>query len=174
MLRSLLALSLIYCTTATALAQSSPTPPPTTAPTAKSVTDWPSPNRFPTYSHALQVITLARPGVRQRCDLQVIDTDSITCMDRNWNRIHYQRDEIAAIVDPRGHGDLLETLLFSGFVIAALTGSFFVPLGWSVFLRCVTVVYLGVLSSAASPASGRNHDHLLYQHPNTTLTVHLH
>jgi hypothetical protein len=58
----------------------------------------------------------------------------------------------------------------------SLVGSFFVPLGWSITLR----IFAG-LSLCAFGAMGigmdegdHNNDILLYQRPNTPLTLHLH
>jgi hypothetical protein len=174
MLRSLLALSLLYCTTATTLAQSAPTPPPPTVPALKSVTDWPSPNRFPAYGHDLQVITVARPGVRQRCSLREIDEDSLVCLDRNLNHIVYHQDEIATVIDPRYHGDRQATIIGFGIFAALLAGSFFVPLGWSITLRFFAGYTLFALPWLVDEGIDHAHDTLLYQRPNTTLTVHLH
>jgi hypothetical protein len=117
---------------------------------------------------------VARPGVRQRCSLHEIDEDSLVCLDRNLKQIVYHQDEIAAIVDPRYHGDRNATIIGFGVLAALLAGSFFVPLGWSITLRFFAGYTLFALPWLVDEGTDRDHDRVLYQRPNTPLTIHLH
>lgn len=187
MLRILLAASLIYCTTLAATAQSTEaiTAPPPPRPRAhKSTSDWPDPapaEKLP--YRTLDIVTINEPNVRQHCRVHDVEAQTITCRNhRHQADTIYHRDDIVALIEPPAHENLISFMEAAGIVGATLAASFFVPLAGSIILRIITgFLFFGAWYAtgtaydelAAIGYSDHNDDILLYQRPDTTLTIHL-
>jgi len=178
MFRCLLTAVLVFATTLTATAQAVDSPAQSTpaAVRPRSVADWPAATRYASQGHKLAIVTIAKPGIRQSCNVGEITEDSIVCRAVHHKKITYQRDEIASIIDPPSHSERNIMLIPIVLLAASLAGSFFVPLAWSITLRIVAGLSLCVFGADGIGAAGTDHnnDILIYQRPNTPLTIHLH
>jgi len=121
----------------------------------------------------LQVVTLSQPGVRHSCHLRSLTDDAITCRPNlSHKTTTYQRDDVAAVIDPPDHSDRNTMLIPLALTAASLAGSFFVPLGWAITLRIFSGLFLCADGAMGIGAAGdHDNDVLLYQRPNTPLTV---
>jgi hypothetical protein len=186
--RTLLIAILLYATTLTAFAQTAGVPPksPLPQPTPhQSIADWPAPapsEKLPQSN--LDIVTIDQPTIRQRCRVREIQHDTITCHAAHHRPdFVYRREAILALIAPPSHENLIGIATAAGLVAATLAASFFVPFAWSLTLRIIA----GFLFFAGWAANGvvqddlaaigyhdHNNDILLYQRPNTPLTLHLH
>jgi hypothetical protein len=167
--RPILTIALLYCTTLTALAQSSQTPPP-----PRPISEWPTFTANLPANHSINIITLARPNHRQTCRVNDLAPDIILCGSAQ-KPTTYQREDIAAIIDPPDHTERNIMLIPVALLVASLAASFFVPLVWSITLRIFSGLCLAAYGATGDGAQGTDHNHdiLLYQRPNTPLTVKL-
>jgi hypothetical protein len=170
MLRTFLASLLIYATTLTAFAQTTDPPAQTSTPGAPqhSVSDWLEANRYPGYGHRLAIVTLAKPGVRQSCEVQEITQDAIICRAKHHHKqTTYQRDEIASIIDPPDHASLVGPSFLLVVGAAVLAGLFLDPYLFGVVLSLPIGITLYVLARHEDKRSHRyrKNDIILYRAP---------
>jgi hypothetical protein len=187
MLRPLLISLLIYSTALTATAQSTGGPS-TASPSSRmryrAISDWPDPapsNKLP--QNAIDIVTINQPTIRQHCHVHEVKADTITCRALHHRAYAvYQRDDILALIEPPAHQNLIGFAGVAVIVGATLAGSFFVPFAWCIALRVLSGIFFVVgwaangetYDSLASVGyHDHNHDILLYQRPNTPLTIHL-
>ncbi len=186
MLRTFLIALLIYATTLTAFAQQTGTSPtPRRSITPISTAGWPAPapaEKLP--QSTLDIVTIDQPKLRQHCRVHEIKADAITCTAKHHRaETTFQREEILAIIEPPAHENLIGFAEAAGLVAAIIAASFFVPFAWSLTLRLVGgfFFFVGWAANGAFYDAGASigyHDHgndiLLYQRPDTPLTIHLH
>jgi hypothetical protein len=173
MFRCLLTAVLVFATTLTATAQAVESPSQTAPPvTGPSYAYWPVATRHASNGHKLAIVTIADPGVRQSCSVDEITEDSVVCRASHHNKTTYQRDEIAAIIDPPYHGSRFEPIFLLVVCTGALAGLFLDPY-FAVIFGFPMGVALFVLARHDNKRSQRyrNNDILIYQRPNTPLTV---
>jgi len=186
MLRTVLIALLIYATTLTAFAQqtrTAPTPRRSIAPI--STAEWPEPapsEKLPQSN--LDIITLDKPKFRQHCQVHEIKAGVITCIAKHHRAdTAYQRDEVLAIIAPPAYENLIDGATAVALLGGSLAASFFVPFAWSLTLRIISSLFFYPCWGAFGEAyDGRiysgYHDHirdiLIYQRPDTPLTIHLH
>jgi len=183
--RTFLIILLLYATTLTASAQATDAPTPRRPITPISTAEWPASDpaeRLP--QSTLDIVTLDQPKLRQHCRVHEIKADAIVCTAKHHRAdTTFQREEILAIIEPPAHENLTGCAEAAGLVAATIAASFFVPFAWSLTLRIVGGFFLFAGWAANgmvydSKASIGYHDHahdiLLYQRPNTPLTIHLH
>jgi hypothetical protein len=177
MFRCHLTVALIFATTLTATAQTvdSPNQIPPAATRPRSDTEWPAATRYASDGHKLAIVTAAKPGIRQSCSVEEITEDSIVCRAIHHKKITYQRDEIASIIDPPYHGSRFEPIFVTVVAASALAGLFLARYVFGVILGFPIGITLFVLARDENKRSqrNRNHDILIYQRPNTPLTVRL-
>ena len=173
MLRPILISLLIYSTTSSAVAQQPDAAPiPSTIILAGTISDWP-PSKW-SLPHEVVVVTLTRPGVRQKCEFPDLTADTLTCAASHRHPpTTFKREDVAALIHPRSHEERNIMLIPIALMAASLVASFFVPLAWSITLRVFTGLCFGVFGAMGIGATGsdRNSDILLYQRPNTPLTI---
>ncbi|MES2390023.1 MAG: hypothetical protein V4555_00170 [Acidobacteriota bacterium] len=135
---------------------------------------------FKNWHGKLYVVTLDHPGHRTTCKLQSIDTTGLTCAASGLHSAHtFAADNIATLITPSYHETFWGYLLI-GAVIGAgiLTGGAFlaavstagavvVCVFGSLFLLSWPVGLIGA-DTKDTPES------ILYQRPNTPLTIHPH
>jgi hypothetical protein len=127
----------------------------------------------------MDIVTVANPNVRQHCHLRELTTDTITCKAaRHHAEAVFNRLDVLAFIAPPSHANLIGFLEVGAIVGAVLAASFFVPFGWAITIRVVAGFlfyggWAGVGDIADHSMSDHNHDILLYQRPNTLLTIHL-
>ena len=187
MLRSLFISLLIYATALTATAQSidHAATASTQRKTHRTTFDWPDPapaEKLP--QSAIDILTIDQPTMRKHCHVREIKADTITCRAHHHRAdTVYQRDSILALIEPPAHENLIGFLEAVGIVGATLAASFFVPFAWCITLRVLSGFFFlagwagwgeAYDSLAAVGYADHNHDILLYQRPNTPLTVTLH
>jgi hypothetical protein len=181
MLRTLLATLLVTLIPAIATAQSAdaPAPKPPPKPIQRSLAVWPDHRYGQTYATNMDIVTLASPTVRQHCSLGKLTDDTITCKSPHHLPPQvFQRGDILALIAPPSHENFINFVEVGAVVAAVLIPSFFVPFGWALTLRILDgfIFYLGWGTAgeyADDNITDHNHDILLYQRPDTTLTVHL-
>jgi hypothetical protein len=172
MLRTLLIAPLIYCTTLAALAQQTTTPPSPVRPANKTPSVWPEARWSLPNPNKVNVVTLTRPGVRQKCKVIDLTEDTLTCASSHHRApTAYKSEDIAALIDPPNHADRNAQLAIAAVDAVFLAASFFVPLAPSIILRVVTGILFEGL--AWVDEDDRNNESLLYQRPNTPLTIKL-
>ena len=176
MFRCLLACVLVACTTAAATAQTSDAAivagPSTTA--IPSAVNWPTERFEQRFALRLDVVTIARPGVRQRCNNFQVTTDTVTCRSKHHHTQQvFQREDVAALIDPPYHGDRAGQFALLGVAMVALAGSFFVPLGWSLLFR-ILLCPAFLLGAGFGGNNDHDRDNVIYQRPGTRLHVPLH
>ena len=140
---------------------------------AQSTSGWPHSQLGNPYSQNIEVLTLQQPGLLHKCHVRSVTADTLTCR-RNLSHktVTYQRDDIAALIDPPNHTDRNAMLIPLALTAASLAGSFFVPLGWAITLRIFSGLFLLADGAMGIGAVGdHDNDKLLYQRPNTPLTV---
>jgi hypothetical protein len=177
LLRTLLIASLTYCITLTAFAQQPGTAPAPQGLVSQDTTSiWPHERWSLPNPNEVIVVTLARPGIRQRCRVPELTLDTLTCESPHHRASTiYQREDIAALIAPPSHQERNIMLIPVALMAVSLVGSFFVPLAWSITLRVFSGVCLSVFGAMGIGATGSDHNEiLLYQRPNTPLTVKLH
>jgi hypothetical protein len=175
MLRTLLIASLTYCITLTAFAQQTGPAPALPQPIAhNTISDWPALQGL--LPQEINIVILARPGVRQRCHVRELTADSLTCESSHHRPpTTYRREYIAALIAPPSHQERNIMLIPVALMGVSLVGSFFVPLAWSITLRVFSGVCFSVFGAMGIGATGSDHnERLLYQRPNTLLTIKLH
>ena len=177
MFRCLLATALLFATTLTATAQSTKAPTQTilAGPRPRTVADWPVATRSASDDHVLAIVTIARPGIRQSCKVDEITEDAIVCRSNHHKKITYQRDEIAALIEPPSHHERNIMLVPVALMAVSLVGSFFVPLAFSIAMRVFAAVCFSAFGAMGigAAANDHNNDILIYQSPDTPLTVKL-
>jgi len=149
-----------------------PTPPSGTPP---STANWPTERNHLQNVVRLDIVTLTRRNTRQRCDdFQVTDT-TVICGSDHHKQTVFQRDDVAALIDPRSHHDRDIMIIPLALLAASLIGSFFVPLAWSITLRVFTGLSFAAFAAMGEGDSGdHSKDILIYQRPGTPLTTALH
>ena len=91
-------------------------------------TAWPGNQSKPNGVSSIDLVTIAEPGVRQKCRVHEITVEAITCgVGPLREAVVYKRSDVAAIIVPPNH-----TLRVTGIIelvagAACLAGSFFVP-----------------------------------------------
>jgi hypothetical protein len=129
----------------------------------------------------LDIFTLDKPTLRRQCHVHEIKADTVACRaDHHRADVIYDRDNILTLIEPPAHKNLLGIVEFAGIVGGTLAASFFVPFAWCIALRALS----GFFFLAGWAANGlahddlaslgyhdHNHDILLYQRPNTPLTI---
>jgi len=134
--------------------------------------DWPT-KIAGEYFSPLEIVTISQPGIRHICKLKEVTTDSLTC-GRGKKAVVYQRSDVAATISPPDHSDRHAVITYYVVSAVSLAGSFFVPIeGVSIFLRVVSG-YAFFTPVWDNGPFDHNDDILLYQHPDTPFTVHLH
>jgi hypothetical protein len=190
MLRSLLALFLIATIPAMATAQATPTPQPTQTPTPqptpqpaptphpsspqRAITDWPNPHFH--YGRHITIVTLAAPTVRQSCRLRKLTADTVICLAPFYQaQTVFQRTDILALIEPPSLDSLYGGLEAGAAAPAAVLFFLFLPYGWVLDLALIGAAIFFICSRFVHhDPSDHLHDILLYQRPNSTLTVPLH
>jgi hypothetical protein len=175
MLRTLLISLLISITTLTSTAQQAASSSPSaTINVASGISGWPQ-NRW-SLPHEVVVVTISRPGVRQKCKFPDLTADTLTCAaSHHHSPTTYTREDIAALIHPRSHEERNIMLIPAVLMGALIASSFFVPLGWAITLRVFAFLSFCTFGAMGIGATGddHNHDIVLYQRPNTPLTIHL-
>ena len=130
---------------------------------------WPTKTDYG-YLSPLEIVTLSQPGVRHKCNLRAVSTDSLTC-GHGEKAVVYQRNDIAAIISPPRHSN--RHAVISCYVIgaASLAGSFFVPIEAVAITLRVVSGYSFVMPAWDNDTGDHNGDILLYQHSDTPLSV---
>jgi hypothetical protein len=174
--RPLLTLFLLPLATSVVVAQSTGEAATSmaTAPLAQQHSEWPE---YQQQAGTLDLVTITEPAIRNKCRVHTITADSITCGHGMGRKpIVYRRDTVAALINPPDQSSR-NAVIYQSIVAAAwIAGSFFVPIAPVVILLRVLaglsplVSYLTVIINDID----HPHDILLYQRPNTPLTIHLH
>ena len=145
---------------------------------AQTPTTWPQPGTHADYG-TVEVITLANPGIRHYCRVHAITADTIVCgVGAAHKPVLYHRDEVAAILesvdyDPLTHSiqHSMVTAFEAGAITAAAIAAAIVAPWVSLALAASAITY--VIYSAIHPHTTWHAEQILYQRPNTPLTVHL-
>ena len=142
-------------------------------------TNWPQPGNHADYG-TVEVITLANPGHRNYCRVHAITPDTIVCgVGAARKPVLYHRDEVAAILDPVNHdatSQMLEHSLITGceaggvIMIVVIAAVIISP--WASLAIAVTAITYAIYS-AIHPHTTWHAEEVLYQRPNTPLTIHL-
>ena len=145
---------------------------------AHAQTDWPQPGTHADYN-TVEIITLANPGHRHYCRVHAITPDTIVCgVGLARKPVSYRRDDVAAILesvdyDPLTHSieHSMVTSFEAGAITAAAIAAAIVAPWVSLALAASAITY--VIYSAIHPHTTWHAEQILYQRPNTPLTVHL-
>jgi hypothetical protein len=136
---------------------------------AQAHTDWPA-SSIHTYG-TVAVVTVSDPGIRHHCRVHAITIDTLVCgVGFARKPVIYQRDDVAALIEPPSHSS--EPLVL-GCLSIAIAGT----VAAAVFLPPLAAVAIGIPSmligfTFAMVTDDDSHDEtLLYQRPNTPLTV---
>jgi hypothetical protein len=178
MQRSLLTLFLIATIPALATAQATPTtqpqPQPQNTPPHRSITDWPNPHFH--YGRHLDIVTLAAPTIRQSCQIRKLTADTVTCVAPFYRaKTVFQRADILAAIQPPSFDNFFGGLTAAAIIPLAILSWVLLPYGGVLALCLIGPGILALYSKIAYHDPSDNlHDILLYQRPNSTLTVHLH
>jgi hypothetical protein len=134
---------------------------------------WLRPGNHSDYGN-VEVITIARPGVRRPCRVHEVTAHSIVCgIGVARKPLVLQSDEVAAVLYPRDHSG--ENIFFI-CTAAAVAGT----IAAAIFLPPLAAVAIGIpsiwlaLSTAMLTDGDSDAESILYQRPNTPLTLHLH
>jgi hypothetical protein len=145
---------------------------------AHAQTTWPPPGTHADYG-TVEVITLSHPKVRHYCRVHSITADTITCgIGLARKPVLYRRDDVAGLLESANPDPLSQSIqhsLVTGCVAGTLT-----VLVVATAIASPTVA-LAILASAIaygiyseiSPHTTWHAEAILYQRPNTPLTVHL-
>ena len=134
-------------------------------------TNWLAPTNNPNYSQNIDVVTLSEPTVRHTCHLRTITSDAITCRANLSHKIvTYNREQIAALIDPPNHYERHYSVMLWVACGAALAASFFVPLAASVVLRIIAS-FLFVSPAMTTGDIDHDHDRIFYRGTNAPLAV---
>lgn len=136
--------------------------------------DWPLQDK-PAGVLPMDLVTVADPSTRHKCRVHSITAEAVTCgVGFGKKPLVYHRDNVAALILPPTHATRFATIVELSMGAAYLAGSFFVPV-------TALVVTLRVLAGITPFAVLSNYfddddhadDQLVYQRPNTPLTIHL-
>jgi hypothetical protein len=145
---------------------------------AHAQTTWPQPGTHADYG-TVEVITLSDPGHRHYCRLHAITADTIVCgVGLARKPVLYRRDDVAGLLDSASQNSISDSIahsLVTASVVGALT---VVAVATAILSPWVSVA---ILASAVSygiysliwPHTAWHNEEILYQRPNTPLTVHL-
>jgi hypothetical protein len=155
---------------ATSARSQATTKPIVSSPAGSITLPWPKPD------HELgkvDIVTMADAATRHHCHVQSITPDTITCgSGLVRKKVTYRRDDVAAIIDPPNHAG---EHLFFGCMTVAIAGT----VAAAIFLPAWAAVVIGVpaivlaLETAMFTDGDSNNDTILYQNPNTNLTLKL-
>jgi hypothetical protein len=127
----------------------------------------------------LIVVTVAKPGVSQKCHVQSIDSDQLVC-SRNFGRkqVVFDRSEVAAVISPGYRPrlwlyDPIAAALAGGSIYGAvvLTGISVLPAIGGIVMAVVVTFDALYLAGEANAEFGP--DDVLYLKPGERLTVSL-
>ncbi len=148
---------------------------PQAAASPASQAHWPSP--YP-QGNDLLVVTITRPGIRQKCRVKSIEPDAIACANgSHGTRKIFPRSEVAALLVPGYHPRMwifnlvraaFEGGSIYGAVVLAGTG-----IGATVGGVVMAVVVTLAIMGSFEPDTGESSDTLLYLEPGQQLTVSL-
>jgi hypothetical protein len=137
---------------------------------AQAITDWPKPSTHPDFG-TVDLVAVSDPGMRHKCRVHSISADTITCGAGFARKlVVYPRDNVAAIISRPNH---LGEHVFFVFITIAVAGT----VAAAIFLPPLAAVAIGIpsilfaLGTAMFTDGDSDGGNVLYQHPNTPLTV---
>jgi hypothetical protein len=134
----------------------------------------------------LDIVTQSEPTVRQRCRVLSTDNEKTVCKLAFGQTRTYQRSELIALIVPREHAhmnvQLLKSLGWMGLAVSAQSAAIYGALvvssviataGLSVvaLLLVPTVVVAMMMVAESKGGSQVSHDAVIYESPDTPLTV---